>query len=220
MAKKASPRRNATKAKTNAEPTEKKAETSKKRFNSPVDEGDRARFLHHLPKVKAAREAVKTATAKLRNLYKEAKADNFTKADFDYAFDIETPEKETGTKATIARRLLIAKFMGSDLGAQLDLFAEPDRTPAVDRAFEEGRTASMQGQPAQPGYDPSTPQYASYLDGFHSHQKILLEKGIKPLKADPPKRRGAKAAEDDFAAEQAENAEALAALGYTEESPL
>jgi hypothetical protein len=150
-------------------------------FNSELDEEEKALFLnHHLPAVRAGRAAVNKATADLRNAYKKAKAEgNFTKADFDTAFAVETAESEARERGKIARQLRIAKIMGSSLGAQLDMFLEPDRTPAADIAYEEGRTASMKNEAAKPKYDPSTEQFRRYMAGFHEHQATIA-KGIKP----------------------------------------
>lgn len=146
-----------------------------------LDREEKALFLNHLPLVKKARERIASATSDLRTLYKRAKAEGgFTKADFDTAVAVETAENEARERAKIARQLKIAKIMGSDLGNQLDLFLEPDRTPAIDRAREEGERASMEGKSAAPPYDPSTEQHRMWLEGWHAHQAIRGA-GFKPL---------------------------------------
>lgn len=147
-----------------------------------LDREEKALFLNHLPLVKKARERVGTATADLRNLYKRAKAEGgFTKADFDTAIAVETAENEARERAKIARSLKIAKIMGSDLGAQLDMFLEPARVPAADRAFEEGESDALQNKIAQPKYDPSTEQARKYLEGFHSVSERRIKEGIGKL---------------------------------------
>lgn len=162
--------------------TEKPEKKAKVVFNSELDEEEKALFLnHHLPAVRGLRATVAKATANLRNAYKKAKAEgNFTKADFDTAFAVETSESEARERAKIARSLKIAKIMGSSLGAQLDMFLEPDRTPAADIAYQEGRDASIQNKKASPKYDPSTEQHRRYMEGFHEHQATLA-KGIGKL---------------------------------------
>ena len=40
----------------------------------------------------------------------------------------------------------------------------------------------MSNKAANPSYDPSTPQHAKYLEGFHSVSEALVKGGIKPLK--------------------------------------
>lgn len=161
-----------------------------------LDREEKALFLHHVPLIKAAKEALNTANANLRNLYKRAKAEgNFTKADFDTAFAIETAEKEARERAKIARQLKIARIMGSSLGAQLDLFLEPDRTPASDIAFGEGERDAIQNLAAKPKYDPSTEQHRKYLEGYHSVSEKRIRDGIG--KKDPEASAHAKQATAD-----------------------
>lgn len=167
-------------------------------FNSVVDEEARALFIRKdglLETTKKLRGLLNTANGNLRAHYKSAKSMGFDKQDFDYAIQLETAELEAKTKARIARNLVIAKYMGSSLGAQLDLFLEPDRTPAVDRAYDEGVAASMSGETAKPGYDPSTPQHARYMEGFHADQEKRVKGGIK--KMDPKENKGAKNGKGD-----------------------
>lgn len=163
--------------------TPKAVKAAPKIFNNDDPEA-KALFLQHLPKVKELKEKLNTANANLRNAYKSAKAQGgFEKSDFDYAVEVETAEKEAKARAQIARRLTIARYMGSDLGAQLDLFLEPDRTPAADRAYNEGQTASMKGESARPDYAPETEQYRQWMQGYNDDQETRIKKGIKPLEA-------------------------------------
>ena len=151
------------------------------RKNPEVDQEARALFLQHLPKIATLKDKLNTANSNLRNAYKTAKADGFLRDDFDVAFEMQGDGGEKKRKAAIARQLTIAKWLGCDLGSQLDLFVEPERVPAVDRAFEEGRTASMSGMPAKPSYDPDTEQYRQYMAGFHADTENRLKKGITKL---------------------------------------
>lgn len=174
-------------------------------FNTPMDEENQKLFHHHLPIVKNLRDKVATATANLRNAYKTAKAEGaFTKADFDTAIQIEDAEKEAKTKARIARQLVIARYMGKSLGAQLELFMEPDRTPASDIAYEEGRQAALQNVQggAKPPYDPSTEQFRRFMEGFHSVSEERVTNGIKPLHPEVKADQEAQAEKDAKIAEQ------------------
>lgn len=169
------------------------AKSAPKIFNTGVDEEARALFIGKgglLEKTKTLRSLLNTANSNLRAHYKSAKSMGFEKIDFDYAIQLETAELEAKAKARIARQLVIARYVGSSLGAQLDLFLEPDRTPAVDRAYDEGAAASMRGEAAKPGYDPSTPQHAQYMEGYHADQAKRVQGGIKKL--DPKDNKGAK----------------------------
>ena len=148
--------------------------------NPDTDLEAKALFLQNLTKVADLKGKLNTANANLRNAYKTAKADGFLKKDFDVAFEIQGAEGEKKKKAAIARELTIAKWLGCDLGEQLDMFLEPSRVPAEDRAYEEGQTASMTGKSATPSYHPATPQHAAYMKGYHDHQ-ATLSSGFKKL---------------------------------------
>jgi hypothetical protein len=159
-----------------------KATAAPRGVNPEFDQEERALFLQHLPTIKRLRGLLNTANSNLRNAYKKAKAEGaFTKADFDTAIAVETAENEARERAGIMRKLKIAKMMGSTLGNQLDLFSEPDRTPAVDRAYDEGERDALQNIPARPSYDPSTPQYARYLEGFHAVSERRIKEGMGTL---------------------------------------
>lgn len=180
---KAAVQKKESKAKRTAAKVEKAAKVAPKIFNNDDLEA-KALFLQHLPKVKDLRAKVAKATADLRNSYKSAKAQGgFEKVDFDYAIEVETAEAEAKARAKIARRLTIARYMGSDLGAQLDMFLEPDRTPAADRAYNEGQTASMKGESARPDYAPETEQYRQWMAGYNDDQEKRIKTGIKKTDA-------------------------------------
>lgn len=183
-----------------------------------TDEQNRALFLHHLADTKnksnitLLKAALNTANANLRNAYKAAKADGFLKADFDCAFEIQQADGEKKKKAAIARNLQIARWLGCDLGAQLDMFTQDERVPAEDRAYEEGKTDSLTGKSAKPEYDPSTPQHASYMAGYHDATESRIKSGITKLHPEVQKDQEAKAAKKtQREAEQAKDAEAFEA---------
>lgn len=132
----------------------------------------------HLEQVIAARAKLATANSNLRKLYKTAKADGFLKPDFDVAVSVGTPEGEAKIKSDITRILRVARAMGSDLGEQLDMFAEPVRKPAADRAYDEGQNASLQGLTLTPPYDPSTEQYREFARGWHDDQERRMKAGF------------------------------------------
>lgn len=144
------------------------------------DDQDRALFLQALPKVGQLRAALNTANANLRNAYKQAKADGFAKKDFDEAFQMQGAEGEKVKKAAISRSLRIARWLGMDLGAQLDMFEQDARVPAIDRAYEEGKSQAMQGISLKCDYAQETEQYRTFAAGWHHGQEIL-SKGFKKL---------------------------------------
>lgn len=193
--------------------TAPKADTVKAPGANDTEEQNRALFLFHLADTKNKnnitdlKKALNEANAKLRNAYKAAKADGFVKADFECAFEIQQADGEKKKKAAIARNLQIARWLGCDLGAQLDLFLQDERVPAVDRSYEEGKTDSLTGKSAKPDYDPSTPQHASYMQGYHDATESRIKSGITKLHPEVQKDQEQKAAKKaKREAEQAEDA--------------
>lgn len=91
------------------------------------------------------------------------------------------PKSEAKIHAEVKDRLLVAKWIGHPMGSQLDLFEQPDRTPAVDRARDEGKQTAMDHGRASPPYAPGSPQYTQWLEGFHEEQERQVRAGIKPL---------------------------------------
>ena len=69
--------------------------------------------------------------------------------------------------------LQVARWLGHPMGAQLDMFEAPDRTPIADRAYDEGKQASIENRSAKPSYAPETEAYRSYMSGYHDHQREL-----------------------------------------------
>lgn len=109
------------------------------------------------------------------------KADGYKVLHMQIADDLSgSPKQEAKVHAAVHDRLQVAQWVGHPLGSQLDLFAQPDRTPAVDRARDEGKQASMENKPCKPSYDPSTPQYQAYMEGYQEDQARIAS-GIKPL---------------------------------------
>jgi len=165
------------------EPEVAKAKETKAK-NAPRasnDDQDRALFLQALPKIAGLKAALNTANANLRNAYKQAKADGFAKSDFEEAFKMQGAEGEKAKKSAIARSLRIARWLGMDLGSQLDMFEQDERVPAADRAFEEGKSQAMQGISAKCDYAPETEQYRRFMEGWHVGQAVLAN-GFKKLK--------------------------------------
>jgi hypothetical protein len=189
---KKAPKAKTTKASEKAGPAVQAAKT-----NPDVDTEAKALFLHHLPKIEAGKKKIAEATNALRILYKSAKADGMLKRDFDVAIAMQGAEGEKNKKAAIARELTIARWMGYDLGAQLDMFLEPERVPATERAYAEGQTASMTGRPLKCDYHETTEQYREFCRGFQDHQ-VTLQAGFKKLEEGPPPFEQTEPAKDDY----------------------
>jgi hypothetical protein len=124
----------------------------------------------------------------LGKLEKEVKAnlksDGYTVKQMQIADQLlGSPQAEAKVQGEVTDRLQVAQWVGHPMGAQMDLFAQPDRTPAVDRARAAGKIASMEDKPRKPPHSPETEQAAAWYAGYDAHQHDL-HKGFKKTKPD------------------------------------
>jgi hypothetical protein len=143
-----------------------------------MDPEKRELFLADKRKYAELKEKAGKAASALRAHGKTIKADGFTLRQIQLAIQLDSPEAEAEFKALIANDLLAAQYAGAPIGRQLQLFLEPDRTPAVDLAYDMGVQDSMENKAARPPFDPSTPQHARYLEGFHDDTERRTKAGI------------------------------------------
>lgn len=150
--------------------------------SNTLDPEKRALFLKDKADYAKAIERANKATAAVRLIGKTIKADGFSMRQIRLAIQLESPEGEAEFRSLIANDLLAAQYAGAQIGSQLQLFLEDkDRTPSADMAADEGTRDAMQNKPAKPGYDPSTPQHASYMAAYGDEQGRQVKGGIKPL---------------------------------------
>lgn len=173
--------------------------------SNSMDPDKRALFLKDKSDYAAAMTKLGKAQATVRALGKVIRGDGFTMRQIKLAIQLDTPEGEADFKALIANDLLAAQYAGATIGSQLSLFLEPDRTPAVDMAFDEGQKDSMEGKSAKPGYAPSTPQYARYMEGFNADTERRVKDGIKSDVKPNPTRAETLAASREKSAQAAES---------------
>ena len=134
-----------------------------------------------------------SAVGKRRQYEGEIKKLGFSMRQIKDSVWLSTPEGEAEFKAEIANRLLAAAYSDADIGEQLTLFLDHNRTPAVDRAFKEGQSSAMKNEAAVPKYDPNTEQYRAFMEGYHEEQSRQVKAGIGKLEAKKPE-KGSKAA--------------------------
>lgn len=107
-------------------------------------------FLRVLAEVKNGKSNIGEEMADINEAYKRLKPVGFTKADIKWAFELE--DKDAGDViATMQRRIRIAKMLGHGLARQIELF-DTDRTPLVDRAYDEGLAVGKQRKDASNPY--------------------------------------------------------------------
>jgi hypothetical protein len=145
--------------------------------NKLTDDELRTLAFQHRDAYARALELKKAADASFKNVCKHAKAEMGDGA-VDVIKDLialQDPEGEAEIRAKLKLRADAMRWAGLPLGTQIELaLGEVDRQPAVDRAFDEGKKMSAEGKPAKPVYDPSTPQYRAFMDGYAEHQAVLL----------------------------------------------
>lgn len=146
--------------------------------SNAMDPDKRALFLKDKEDYAKAKERLNKAQQSVRAIGKVIKADGFSMRQIKLAIQLETPEGEADFKALVANDLLAAQYQGAAIGSQLQLFLEPDRTPAVDMAYDEGQKDCLEGKAAKPGYAPSTPQHARYMEGYHDETERRVKAGI------------------------------------------
>lgn len=106
---------------------------------------------------------------------------------------MSTPEGEAEFRAEIANRLLAAAYSDADIGDQLGLFLDNNRTPAVDRAYREGQTQAMENRAMETKkYAPDTEQYRAFVTGYQEEQERQILQGIKKKEDAPVPQKGAK----------------------------
>lgn len=153
--------------------------------DNAMDPQTRAIFLSNKEKYAKAIARQKKAGEDVSEIKKTIKSDGFSVRQIQVAIQLETPEGEAEFRILMANDLLAAQYAGAAIGSQLQLFLDDkDRTPLVDRAFDEGVQAAMSNQQAKPPYDPGSEGHQRFLDGFHSVTANMLKAGIKPLGSD------------------------------------
>lgn len=86
---------------------------------------------------------------------------------------MRSEEGEAKVRAAVERQMRAARYMAAPMGSQFEMF--PDRMPAEERAFAEGKRDAMAGEPLVNSYDPSVPQHDQYAQGWHAGQKAVSE---------------------------------------------
>lgn len=146
----------------------------------------KALLIQHVGDYKKVLERKKKADADLKNACKLIKAEGGKRqvARVKAYIQLESPEGEASIREEFADIVEIAKWVGSPIGTQFKMdLDEPDRTPAVDRAYTEGETAGMAGEVAKPPYDPTVPQHGEWLSGWHAGNAARIRASIKAPEA-------------------------------------
>lgn len=133
-------------------------------------------FLKHRNPWNAAQASLKSAKKRLADVVAALKNDGFKKKQMEIADMFGEVKGEARVTAEVADRLQVARWLGHPMGAQLDLFAQPDRTPITESAYDAGKMASMQNEGRKPPHAPETEAYRSWMSGYEDHQRELAGK--------------------------------------------
>ena len=146
------------------------------------NDAKRASFLHHRAAWVGVQAKLAAAQQLVAGVVEAMKADGIPKKEMAFA-DLLAGNHKQEMRAVndVVMKIRVASYMGHAMGNQLDLFAEPDRTPAVDKAYDEGKQACMSHERASPPYAPGIPQYTRWLEGYHDEQERQVKAGIKKL---------------------------------------
>ena len=158
---------------------------------------ERELFLSHRTTWNAWQAKLKAVEAIGIDVKAALKADGFTVKQMQIADDLATVKGEARVVGEVTDRLKVARWIGHAMGAQLDLFEQPDRTPIVDRAYDEGKQASMENKPRSPPHAPGTAAYDAWMNGYSDHQEELASK-FKRDGESPPDSAGAPLSREEF----------------------
>lgn len=145
--------------------------------NQSMDDQRKVLFFHHLQRARNRAEALAEMKREFDFALKEAEEDGIPKSDLKWALKAERQNQERAL-AKARREMEIARWLDLPVGTQLDLLAV-DRTPAADKAYEEGKTAGLQGKTCISPYDPSTEQSQKWIEGWHAGQAVHRETFLK-----------------------------------------
>lgn len=180
--------------------------------NALTDDQRHALTADHAKKYETSLAAKKAADKAFKDICKRAHADLGDSAVLDIKdmLAASTPEGEKALVARIQaeeeRQKKIARWLGLAPGTEPSMF-DDDRTPAVDRAFADGKRVGLAGGNCAPPHAPDTAQAAKWLEGFHEGQAVL-SKGFKPLSAAAEGEAHIKAVSEKLARETASADEA------------
>lgn len=192
------------------------------------DDHRQALAWHHLGIYVRALDAQGKANSRVQNVIKDAKKHGITKDALQTMRRLSTPEGEAELKSELLATIRAAGWALSPLGTQFSFLDEPDRTPLVDRAFNEGIIAGEKGETCtgEP-YEGEIAQ--ARIQGWHRGQEILMaaldltkagvqqiakEAEEKAAKAAAPKEAAKKAKGRKKTTRKAKNGEAAAAPAF------
>lgn len=176
------PKQTTAKAKAKAKPEKKKATGAAKPSAEQMSDQTRQTLLfQHKRKLKPLLAAEKMAKDAVRKQYEIAKKEGITKKEIEIAFLLETEEGQEKVKAQVQRILDVDRWMGKEIGTQLDMFTKES---SAERHFDEGKRAALDDQPCKPPSHLSQAASQHWMDGHAKGRELLnvqRAEGFRPL---------------------------------------
>jgi hypothetical protein len=161
--------------------TARKARAAKPSAEQLSDQERQRLLLAHRRRLKPLLLAEANAKAAVTKAFELAKKEGVTKKDITLAIQAETEEGEAKIRAEIERVLTVTRWVGSDIGVQLDLFP---KASAAEQAFEDGKRTALDDKPRKPPNGLSQAGEKRWFDGFDQGRVALNEsraQGFTPL---------------------------------------
>jgi hypothetical protein len=187
MAKSSGKGARAKSANSNGEHKARKKKADKPSAEQLTDQEYKKRLYMYVGRYKPALAAKKEAADDVRALIEEAKSAGIPKKDIELAIELETAEGELSIADDVKRIFRVARWAGSKIGTQLELFAKPDKK--IDPVFDEGYRAGLRNEIGKPPAHHGQNAAQRWLSGYHDGLKHLNETraerfgGMKPLGA-------------------------------------
>lgn len=143
--------------------------------NSELTADERSALrMHHIQALLRVDEAMKPLRDERKKIRSTAKGDGFKVTELDAGVRLATMEDVSIFVQEIHELIEIAKaFNALPPGEQGDMF--PDRRPANEKAFDEGKVAGMEGKNPEPPYGADSKKGQKWLEGWHDGQRVMRE---------------------------------------------
>lgn len=164
--------------------------------SSLTEEEQRALLVNGVGEIIELQDKLATINASIRNVRKKLKANGYDNVEVNFAIKLRRSEDHEADQTEWRKMIRAALFMAHPIGTQPDLFYQAgdgvDRTPSVDKAYEEGKMVGMEGkQRCEPPSHYGNEQQQKWIEGWHAGQALLMRGGLSSLspiikKADEP----------------------------------
>ena len=135
-----------------------------------------ARKLHEIEELEVDKKAI---ADDIKTVKGELEAQGFSKDAIKFAIKVRA-DSDGKLAQTRRAEAEVARFLNSPIGFEPEL--PLDRTPEVDKAFNDGELAGAAGVTANPPFVMGSPNEQSWLKGWHQGQ-VTITSAFKKLEA-------------------------------------